>query len=88
MVDARPRTEPVDWKILMRVPTNPLCWATSGSRAVREGDWKLVAAKNGPWERYDLSSDRTDLRDLAGEHPERVQRLEAVFRKWEQSAAE
>lgn len=65
-----------------------LCWATSGSRAVREGDWKLVAAKDGPWELYDLSTDRTELRDLAGEHPERVQRLQAVFREWEQSAAE
>ena len=31
-----------------------LCWATSGSRAVRQGKWKLVDASKGSWELYDL----------------------------------
>jgi arylsulfatase len=62
-----------------------LCWATSGCRAVREGDWKLVAGKDGPWELYDLSQDRTELDDLAAQYPERVQRMQALFRKWEKS---
>ena len=65
-----------------------LCWATSGSRAVREGNWKLVAAKDAPWELYDLSNDRTELHDLRKKSPERVQHLEAIFREWEQTPAE
>jgi arylsulfatase len=61
-----------------------LCWTTSGSRAVREGVWKLVAAKDGPWELYDLSNDRTELHDLKEMYPDRVERMGAIFREWEQ----
>ncbi|HTU25384.1 MAG TPA: sulfatase-like hydrolase/transferase, partial [Pirellulales bacterium] len=63
-----------------------LCWATSGCRAVREGDWKLVAGKGGPWQLYDLSTDRTELHDLAAMYPERVQHLKDVFDGWENGA--
>lgn len=62
-----------------------LCWATSGCRAVREGNWKLVAGHEGPWELYDLSSDRTELHDLAAGHPERVQHMQGLFLEWEKS---
>lgn len=64
-----------------------LCWATSGSRAVREGNWKLVAAKDGPWRLFDLSKDRTELHDLATKNPQRVRHLEQVFEEWEQLPA-
>jgi arylsulfatase A-like enzyme len=59
-----------------------LCWNTSGSRAVREGDWKLVARKDGPWQLYDLGKDRTELDNLAESHPERVARLAKIFAEW------
>ena len=59
-----------------------LCWATSGCRAVRVGWWKLVSGKNGPWELYDLESDRTELRDLARQQPDRVQAMARVFEEW------
>jgi arylsulfatase A-like enzyme len=59
-----------------------LCWEISGSRAVREGRWKLVAAKNGPWELYDLEADRTELNNLAAAQPERVQAMAAIFERW------
>jgi arylsulfatase len=59
-----------------------LCWATSGSRAVRVGSWKLVAASDGPWELYDLATDRTELHDLAAEQPDRVQSMSAIFDAW------
>jgi len=59
-----------------------LCWATSGCRAVREGNWKLVADKERPWELYDLSVDRTELHDLAATYPDRVIHLDEIFHKW------
>ena len=34
------------------VKHDDLWWAHEGNRAIRVGDWKLVAAKNEPWELY------------------------------------
>lgn len=65
-----------------RVGHGALCWETSGARAVREGPWKLVAPKDGPWELYDLAVDRTELRDLAARHPERVAAMTRLFDAW------
>tara|TARA_B110000438_G_scaffold283251_1_gene311086 strand:- start:261 stop:602 length:342 start_codon:yes stop_codon:yes gene_type:complete len=47
-----------------------------GNRAVRVGDWKLVAAKDEPWELYNLSNDRTESVNLAKTHPEKVAEME------------
>jgi len=63
-----------------------LCWSTSGNRAVRMGSWKLVSGKDRPWELYDLATDRTELRDLATEQPERVAALEKEFEVWLKNA--
>ena len=53
-----------------------LWWQHEGNRALRVGDWKLVASgEDAEWELYDLSSDRTENHDLAGEHPEKVREL-------------
>jgi arylsulfatase A-like enzyme len=58
-----------------------LWWQHEGNRAIRVGDWKLVAAgKDGPWELYDLATDRTETRDLASVHPEKVHEM---TRRWE-----
>jgi arylsulfatase len=57
-----------------------LWWSHEGNRAVRVGDWKLVAAgANGPWELYDLASDRTETRNLASTMPDKVRELAAVW---------
>ncbi|MDA9857652.1 arylsulfatase [Rubripirellula sp.] len=48
-------------------------------RALRQGPWKLVAAKLGRWELYNLDEDRTELNDLAAKYPERV---DAMAKKW------
>ena len=45
-------------------------------RAIRVGNWKLVAAKDDPWELYDLSQDRSEMHDLAASHPDKVRELE------------
>lgn len=55
-----------------------------GSQAVRLGSWKGVrnkAAKvrDAPIELYDLASDLGETTDVAGEHPEIVQRIEQAM---------
>jgi arylsulfatase len=59
-----------------------LWWLHEGNRALRVGNWKIVAAgKDSPWELYDLSSDRSETEDLAGSRPEKVRELAAIWRK-------
>ncbi|MCP4641147.1 MAG: arylsulfatase [bacterium] len=57
-----------------------LYWQFGKSRAVRRGKWKLVGEKGSKWELYDMEKDRTELRDLSDEFPERV---EAMTRDWD-----
>jgi arylsulfatase len=55
-------------------------WEHEGNRALREGRWKLVAkGVGGRWELYDMARDRSELNDLAGDHPGRVK---AMAEKW------
>jgi arylsulfatase len=44
-------------------------------RGLRDGDWKLVSFQSQRWELYHISRDRTELHDLAAEHPDRVERM-------------
>ena len=57
------------------VPRDYLWWAHEGHRAIRVGDWKLVAAKGDAWELYDLSVDRGEINNLAAQHAEKVREL-------------
>lgn len=52
-----------------------------GNRAIRIGDWKLVADHQSPWELYDLSVDRSETRNLASANPEKVKELEQAWLK-------
>ena len=58
-----------------------LWWYHNGNRAIRVGDWKLVAAGKSPWELYDLASDRCESKDLAADHPDKVNELEQAWTK-------
>lgn len=54
------------------------------NRALRVGDWKLVSKDaNGPWELYNIKSDRGEMHNLASEYPEKVQDLAARWQKHE-----
>jgi arylsulfatase A-like enzyme len=56
-----------------------LWWSHDGNRAVRVGNWKLVADHKNPWELYDLTSDRSETKDLARKYPQRVLELEKTW---------
>jgi arylsulfatase len=58
-----------------------LWWMHEGHRAIRMGDWKLVANKDEPWELYNLREDRGETTDLAEQFPERARELEALWNR-------
>jgi len=59
-----------------------LWWLHEGNRALRAGDWKIVAAgKDSPWELYNLSADRSESKNLAERMPEKVKELAAMWEK-------
>ena len=62
----------------------PLFWEHEGHRAIRSGEWKLVAKQPGPWELYNLTTDRTEMNDLAARHPDRVAEMTAQWQAWAQ----
>ncbi|MCC6868348.1 MAG: arylsulfatase [Burkholderiales bacterium] len=57
-------------------------WEHEGNAAVRIGKWKLVRAYPGPWELYDMEADRTELHDVAAQHPERVADMAQQYEAW------
>jgi arylsulfatase len=62
-----------------RTPHETLYFHFGTDRALRQGDWKLVSAKLGRWELYNMSEDRTELNDLAASQPERVAKMAAEW---------
>ncbi|HUE74449.1 MAG TPA: arylsulfatase [Pirellulaceae bacterium] len=56
-----------------------LWWLHEQHRAIRVGDFKLVAAAQQPWELYDLSSDRSESHNLAEKMPQRVRELATLW---------
>ncbi|WNJ19090.1 arylsulfatase [Pontibacter sp. G13] len=67
----------------------PIFWEWKQGRAVRLGDWKIVAqGTNSPWELYHLGNDPTETQNLAAKHPEKVRELDALFQAWQASSIE
>jgi len=76
------------WLTASAVPVaaspRPLFWEHESNRAVRDGRWKLVAMEDQPWELYDLTTDRTEMRNLAAQQPEKVRELSQAWDVWAQ----
>ena len=71
------------WPVIMGrapAPTRTVYWVGPGwnARAIREGDWKLIASGKAPREKFELfnlADDPYEKKDLAGSMPERVAKL-------------
>ena len=59
-----------------------LVWEWQDGRAVRDGQWKMVAEGEGPWELYDLEADPFETVNEASDHPEITDRLKSEFQTW------
>jgi len=64
-----------------------LYWEHEGNRAVRQGKWKLVAkGANGPWELYNIESDRSEQADLAKIRPDKAAQLQTLWEAYAKRA--
>jgi arylsulfatase A-like enzyme len=64
-------------------PHDALFWRFGTQHAVRQGDWKLVQFEKQSAQLYDLKADIGEKKDLAEKHPEIVDRLHALYVKWD-----
>ena len=65
-----------------RPERSPVFWEHEGNRAVRVGEWKLVALQGQPWELYNMETDRTELTNLAAIYPKKVNEMSAKYDAW------
>ena len=63
----------------LTIPRESIWWMHAGNRAIRQGNFKLVAAKNDPWALYDLSKDRAESNDLSKKMPKFKSKLENLW---------
>jgi len=64
-------------------PHEALFWRMGANFAVRKGDWKLVRARPGEPELYNLSTDMSEAHNLAQSHPDIVRELQAEYSRWD-----
>jgi arylsulfatase A-like enzyme len=83
------KLSPVDGNSLIPLLNNEistthdtLYWEHMGGRAIRIGQWKMAALAGEEWELFDLSTDRTEINDLASRHPGRVEEMNSLWEAW------
>ncbi|NOX99995.1 MAG: arylsulfatase [Verrucomicrobia bacterium] len=68
-----------------QIDREAIYWEHEGNRAIRSGNWKLVAnGIKGKWELYDISKDRSELNNLAATMPDKVKRLANMWKAYAQ----
>lgn len=54
-----------------------------GARYAREGDWKVVCTgRDSTWRLFNMKDDRSETHDLAPRYPQKVARLDSLWRQW------
>ncbi len=62
-------------------------WEHEGNRAIRRGDYKLVAkGARGPWELYNIANDRSEQNDLSREQPDLAKELADMWQVYAERA--
>ncbi|MEM8955143.1 MAG: arylsulfatase [Verrucomicrobiota bacterium] len=65
-----------------KAPPRTLFFEHENNRAIRDGNFKLVAQAGAPWELYDMSKDRAELIDLSKINPAIFKKLKAKWQTW------
>jgi arylsulfatase len=69
------------------LPDRVIYWEHEGNRAVRQGDWKLVATgPSGAWELYNMLTDRSEMHDLASSEPDKARTMAEMWETWAKQA--
>ena len=76
-----PEARPLFW----RRKSGPKRKVRNASRAVRQGDWKLLEIKDGPRQLFNLSKDPAEKNDLMLRNPDIALRLTKALDQWETS---
>lgn len=66
------------------LPPKTLYFSLFNNMAIVDNGWRLVTAYDQQWQLYDLTNDRTETRDVAGSHPERLQEMLELQNSFEQ----
>jgi len=81
--------KPLEGKSLVKIfkedaiDRQAIYWEHEGNRAIRVGDWKLVAkGRKGKWELYNLKNDRVEMNDLSKKHSEKTKKLQAMWQSY------
>jgi arylsulfatase A-like enzyme len=62
---------------------NALFFEHEGNKAVRQGDWKLVSEyPENKWQLYNIKIDRSELKDVSAQYPDKVNEMAAMFKMW------
>jgi len=77
------------------LPDRMMFWEHEGNAAVRRGYWKLVknfaaiptgkrffGDERGDWELYNTTTDRTEMQNLASQHPTLVAEMSTAWQSW------
>ena len=67
------------------VPHEPVFFKHQGHKGLRVDDWKAVVGEGDTWELYNLKADRSEMKNLAGQEPER---LKSMTEQWNKLDAE
>lgn len=60
-------------------------WEHENGRAVRVGNWRLVALRNAGWQLFDLAEDYSETNNVAVENPAVVRQLKTLWNDWARS---
>ncbi len=66
----------------LAIEREAIYWEHEGNRAVRMGNWKLVARHGQPWELYDIETDRSEMNNLAEQQPAQLSKMIEMYDAW------
>ena len=69
-----------------QIHNEPIFWEHEGNKAVRLGDYKLVQdwekGTTDNWELYNLSKDRTEIKNIISELPDKADQMVTMYNNW------